>query len=344
MGMKMKRLGRTNLMVSENSFGGLPLQRLDEKDGARLLQRAYDNGINFFDTARAYTCSESHIGKGLHDVREKIYIATKSMSNTRSGVLADLETSLENLQTNYVDLLQLHCISDMPDLTDPESPYQALLEARVAGKTRFIGATSHRLPVAVEAAKSGLFDTVQYPLSYLSTPEELQLAKVCQENDVGLIAMKAMGGGLISSSKAAFAFFTQYDNIVPIWGMQKESELDEFLHYAEAGLTFTQDMQAMIDKDKKELGDNFCRGCGYCKATCPAKIEIQNVARMNLIIQRGPWQEFTTPYWIEEMRKIENCIHCGVCKSHCPYQLDTPALLQKSYEEYMAFCREKGIL
>lgn len=342
--MKMKQLGRTGLMVTENGFGALPIQRLDETDGPALLRKAYEKGINFFDTARAYTCSEGYIGKALSPVRDQVYIATKSWTDNRTSALADLETSLKNMKTDYVDIWQLHNIQTMPDLNDPESPHHALLQAKKEGKTRFIGITSHRRDVAIAAAKSGLYDTVQFPLSYLSTEEDCELIKVCKENNVGLIAMKAMSGGLAASSKAAFAFFTQYDNVVPIWGCQHEWELEEFLQYAEEGVAFTPEMQAIAEKDRRELGEKFCRGCGYCKAECPAGININDVARIAFIIQRGPWRDFTTPKWIEMVKQVENCVECGYCKSRCPYQLDTPALLKENYEYYMNFCKEKGLL
>lgn len=344
MPMKMKRLGRTNLLVTENSFGALPIQRASSVDGPRLIRTAYERGINFFDTARAYTCSEAYIGEGLSGVRENVYIATKSWSATRTAVLADLETSLANLQTDYVDILQLHNIQAMPNLDDPESAHHALIEARAAGKVRFIGITSHRVDVAIAAAKSGLYDTVQFPLSYLATPADLELIEVCKQHDVGLIAMKAMSGGLASSPRAAYAFISQFDNVVPIWGCQNEAELNDFLQFAAEGVTFSSEMQAIIDKDKQELGENFCRGCGYCKGECPAEIEINDVARISLILQRAPWQNFTSQTWIDMVRKVENCVECGYCRAHCPYQLDTPNLLKRNYEYFMSFCKEKGVL
>ncbi len=340
--MKMKRLGRTGLMVTENAFGALPIQRLTKADAAALLRRAYDEGINFYDTARAYTDSEEKIGLALSGVREDIVIATKSASRTRQGVLDDLETSLKNLKTGYVDILQLHNIPALPDADDPESAHQALLEARAAGKCRFIGITTHRLDVALAAARSGLYDTVQFPLSYLASDEDLSLIGLCREMDVGLIAMKALSGGLVSSGTAAFAFFAQYDNAVPIWGIQRESELEEFLDCARRGVALTPDLQAVIDKDRRELTGNFCRGCGYCQP-CPAGINIPQVARMMFLLRRAPWQEYATPEWQAEMEKAEDCISCGACQSRCPYGIDGSALTHENLLDYRAFMREKGV-
>ena len=319
--MKMKRLGRTNLMVTENSFGALPIQRLSSGEAAALLRRAYDAGINFFDTARAYTDSEEKIGLGLSDVRGSIVISTKSAGKTRQAVLSDLSVSLEKLKTGYVDIMQLHNIPALPDPADPESPYAALVQARREGKCRFIGITTHRIDVALAAAECGLYDTVQFPLSYLSSEQDLKLIEVCRQRDVGLIAMKALAGGLVSSGTAAFAFFAQFDNAVPIWGIQRQSELQEFL----------------------DAADGQIRGCGYCKP-CPASIDIPWVGRMSLLLRRAPWQEYATPEWQEKMRQVEQCISCGACKSRCPYGIDGSKLTRDNWEDYQSFMREKGIL
>lgn len=342
--MKQKILGRTGLSVSENSFGALPIQRISPREAGALLNYALDQGVNFIDTARAYTDSEEKIGLAVSSRRNEYVLATKTMGRTREAALRDLETSLSNLKTDHVDIWQLHCLPELPDVNDENSAYCALLEAKRTGKARFIGITTHRLGVALEAARCGLYDTVQFPLCYLASGDDLELIRVCKENNVGLIAMKGMSGGLISSPRAAYAFFTQYDNVVPIWGVQKQSELDDFLNAAKEGVTLTPDLTAVIEKDKEELKGGFCRGCGYCMATCPAGIPISTAARMRLMLGRAPWQEYTTPDWIEKMSTIDNCIHCNQCSAHCPYELNTPELLQENYAFFKQFCKEKGLI
>jgi len=341
--MKIKRLGRTELSVAENGFGALPIQRISRDDAAALLRRAYDSGINFYDTARFYTDSEEKIGYALGDVRKDILIATKSMGRDKRTALEHLETSLRNLKTDYVDIFQLHNIPTLPDVNNEESDHYALLEAKKSGKCRFIGITTHRLDVAVAAAKSGLYDTIQFPLSYLSTPDELALIDLCREQDLGVIAMKAMSGGLISSPEAAFAFLRGYDNLIPIWGVQKMRELEDFLAYAERETPLDERLLAAMERDRAELQGNFCRGCGYCQGGCPAGIEISNAARMILMLRRAPWQEYTTPAWREKMKKINDCIGCGACRRRCPYGLDCPTLLRENYADYEQFCREHGL-
>ncbi len=216
--MKRKQLGRTDLMVTENSFGALPIQRIDKQSAVELLHMAYDGGINFYDTARAYSDSEEKLGEAFHDRRDKIVISTKSMAKDKAGLLKDLDESLRMLRTDYVDIMQLHNIQSVPDPEDENGLYQGLLEAQRQGKCRFIGITSHRRAIAEEAAKSGLYDTIQFPVSHISPQEDIDLIALCKELNLGFIAMKALSGGLLTSAEAAYAFFQQFDNAVPIWG------------------------------------------------------------------------------------------------------------------------------
>ena len=331
------RLGRTNLTVGKNGFGALPVQRVSMEEAIRLLRKAYDHGVTYFDTARAYSDSEEKLGNALHDVREKIVISTKTASTTVEGFWKDLETSLHMLQTDYIDIYQFHNPSFCPKPGDGTGLYEAMLEAKAQGKIHYIGLTNHRLPVAEEAVRSGLYDTMQFPFSYLASDKDIALVKLCEEKDVGFICMKALSGGLITHSDAAYAFLRQFP-VAPIWGIQRESELDEFLSYQENPPALTAKLQAVIDRDRTELVGDFCRGCGYCMP-CPAGIEINNCARMSLMLRRSPTKDLLGPEGQAKMKKIEGCLHCNRCKAKCPYGLDTPALLQKNYEDYQAFLK-----
>ena len=331
------RLGRTNLTVGKNGFGALPVQRVSMEEAIRLLRKAYDHGVTYFDTARAYSDSEEKLGSALHDVREKIVISTKTASTTVEGFWKDLETSLHMLQTDYIDIYQFHNPSFCPKPGDGTGLYEAMLEAKAQGKIHYIGLTNHRLPVAEEAVRSGLYDTMQFPFSYLASDKDIALVKLCEEKDVGFICMKALSGGLITNSDAAYAFLRQFP-VAPIWGIQRESELDEFLSYQENPPALTAKLQAVIDRDRTELVGDFCRGCGYCMP-CPAGIEINNCARMSLMLRRSPTKDLLGPEGQAKMKKIEGCLHCNRCKAKCPYGLDTPALLQKNYEDYQAFLK-----
>ena len=227
--MKKIRLGRTGLMVTKPAFGVLPLQRVEMNEAVRILRKAYDHGINFYDTARAYSDSEEKIGKALSGVRKNIIIATKTQARKKETLEKHLETSLKTLKTDYIDIYQLHNPEKLPDQEDPESLYDAMLKAKEKGLIRFIGITNHRRPVALEAVQSSLFDTIQFPLSLLATEEDLQLVEACKKSDLGFIAMKALSGGLITNIPAAVAFLDQYENVAPIWGIQRETELDQFI-------------------------------------------------------------------------------------------------------------------
>ncbi len=326
-------LGKTGITSPKNAFGALPIQRVSEEYAARLLRKAYENGITFFDTARAYSDSEKKIGLALSDVREKIHISTKTMSSTAEGFWRDLETSLETLRTDYIDIYQFHNPAFCPRPGDGSGLYEAMLEAKSRGKIRHIGITNHRLNVAEEAVRSGLYETLQFPFCYLATEKDIELVKLCGEKNVGFIAMKALSGGLITKSDAAYAWLGQFDNVLPIWGVQRESELDEFLSYMDNPPAMTEELEAVIENDRKELIGSFCRGCGYCMP-CPAGIEINNCARMSQLIRRSPSAGWLTPEAQKKMLNIENCLNCGRCKTKCPYGLDTPELLKQNLADY----------
>lgn len=326
-------LGSTGITVEKNGFGALPIQRISDEAAVKLLRKAYDAGINFYDTARAYSDSEHKIGLALSDVRDKIFIATKSHSLTADKMKKDLETSLKELKTDYIDIYQFHNPPFCPKPGDESGLYDAALEAKKQGKIRHIAITNHRLAVAKEAIESGLYETMQFPFCYLTTEKELEIIQMCREHNMGFIGMKSLSGGLITNSKAAYAFASQYDNLVPIWGVQRESELDEFLSYIDNPPAYDDEIKAFIEKEKKELQGNFCRGCGYC-LPCPANIEIFNCARMSQMIRRAPSKNWLTPEYQQKMMQIKDCVNCGHCKEHCPYGLDTPTLLKKNLADY----------
>lgn len=334
--MKKIRLGKTELMVSASSFGCLPIQRISFEETKKLLRSAYEGGINFFDTANMYTDSEEKIGYALSDVRHDIIIATKSGAKDKKTLLEHVELSLRRMKTDYIDLLQLHNPAELPDPEDPDSLYGGLLELKKKGWIRHIGITNHRLKVAQEAVLSGKYETLQFPFSSLAAQPEIELAELTHEKDMGFIAMKGMSGGLITNAATTFSFIKQYPFVVPIWGIQRQSELDQFLEMEKNPPVYDDAMKALIQKDREMLAGDFCRGCGYC-LPCPAGIDIPTAARMSLLLRRARVDEYTTEAQKENMKKIENCIHCNSCKSRCPYGLDTPALLLENLKDYRQF-------
>lgn len=326
-------LGSTGICVPQNAFGALPIQRDSTEVAVALLRRAYEGGMRFFDTARAYSDSEEKVGIAFEGMREKVFIATKSMAKTPEQFREQLETSLRLLKTDYIDVYQFHCVDRCYAPGDGTGMYECMLEAKAEGKIRHIGITTHKLEVAFDCVNSGLYETMQYPFSYLAAPREIELVQLCKEKNVGFIAMKGLAGGLITNSKAAMAFMTQYDNVLPIWGVQRANELEEWLDYMEETPTFDGEIKAFIEEEQQALMGEFCRGCGYCMP-CPKGIQINNCARMSLMLRRAPSQNWLSEAMQAEMRKIEDCMECGACKKKCPYSLDTPTLLKKNYEDY----------
>ena len=331
--MQTVRLGKTEIVTNKNAFGALPIQRISEEAAVALLRKAYEKGITFFDTARLYTDSEHKVGLAFEGMREKLFIATKTGAQNAEGFWKDLETSLTELRTDYIDLYQFHNPAFCPKPGDESGLYDAALQAKAQGKIRHIGITNHRLTVAHEAIDSGLYETLQFPFCYLATDKDIELVEKCQAADMGFIAMKALSGGLITNSAAAYAYLSQFDNVLPIWGVQREEELSEFLSYIDNPPAMTAEMEALIKKDREELLGEFCRGCGYCMP-CPVGIEINSCARMSLMLRRAPAAGWLSERWQGEMKKIEDCLHCGQCAAKCPYGLDTPRLLQDNLKEY----------
>ncbi len=331
-------LGNTGISVNKNGFGALPIQRTEKKEAVYILQKAFYHGINYYDTARAYTDSEEKLGDAFRYTRDRIIISTKTQATDAEGFWEDLEDSLRKLQTDYIDIYQFHNPDFCPRPGDGTGLYEAALKAKEEGKIRHIGITNHRLPVAREAVESGLYETLQFPFSYLSSDEDLALVAKTRAAGMGFIAMKALAGGLINDSAAAYAYMSrsQFDHVAPIWGIQRESELDEFLSYQDCPPAIDSRIMDRIDKDRQELSGEFCRGCGYCMP-CPAGIEINTCARMSLLLRRSPSTGYLSPQWQEKMKLIESCLHCNQCMKKCPYGLNTPELLKRNYEDYKTF-------
>ena len=334
--MKNVTLGRTGITVPQNGFGALPIQRISQDDAVKLLRKAYEGGMRFFDTARAYTDSEVKVGAAFGDgfvKRDEIVIATKTGAKTPEEFWQHLETSLTNLKTDYIDIYQFHLMGQCWKPGDGTGMYECMLKAKEEGKIRHIGGTAHKLGIARELIESGLYETVQYPFSYLASDQEAELVKLANANNVGFICMKGLAGGLITNSKAAMAYVSQFDGAVPIWGIQRESELDEWLAFMDETPAYDAELQAFVESERKELMGEFCRGCGYCMP-CTVGIQINNCNRMSLMLRRAPSESWLGEYWQKEMERIEDCIGCGACLSKCPYELQIPTLLRKNLEDY----------
>ena len=330
--MRMLTLGTTGITTPQNAFGALPIQRVDMDTAVRLLRRAYEGGMTFFDTARAYTDSELKLGAAFDGMREKIFIASKSAAKTPDRLWEELRTTLTNLRTDYLDIYQPHCVDRCYRPGDGTGIYEALLEMKAQGLIRHIGITTHKIGIAEEIVESGLYETLQYPFSYLAADREIALVKRCAEKGMGFIAMKGLSGGLLNNPDACMAFMTQYD-VLPIWGVQRDCELEQWLSFFDREVTMTPELQAVIDRDRGELLGDFCRACGYC-APCTVGISIRDCARMSQMIRRAPSAAWLSDHWQAEMAKVDQCVECGVCMTRCPYSLPIPELLKKNLADY----------
>ncbi|MCR5302819.1 MAG: aldo/keto reductase [Lachnospiraceae bacterium] len=334
--MKNVTLGRTGITVVQNGFGALPIQRVSKEEAVRILRKAYDGGMRFFDTARAYSDSEEKLGEAFGDGyidRKDIIITTKTTAKTPDAFWSDLETSLKMLKSDYIDVYQFHLMGQCYRPGEENGMYECMLSAKQQGMIRHIGGTAHKLGVAKDIASSGLYETLQYPFSYLADDSEIELIRMCLENNVGVICMKALAGGLITDSRAAMAFMGQFDGLIPIWGIQKESELDEWLSYMDDTPVMDEQIRQFIRSEQEELKGEFCRGCGYCMP-CTMGIEINQCNRMSLMIRRAPTDVWLGEHWQAEMEKIDTCINCGACLPKCPYGLNIPELLKKNLDDY----------
>ena len=322
------------MRISRTGFGALPIQRIPEAESTRILRAAFDGGINFFDTARVYSDSESKVCAALLGVRNQVIIASKSVARDAETYKRQLDESLRTLGTDYIDIYQFHNTPFVPRPGGDDGLYDAALEAKAAGKIRAIGISQHSLSGAQEVAESGLFATLQYPFNHLATDEEVMLLRRCEQKGVGFIAMKALSGGLVTDARLPFAYLQQFGGAVPIWGIQRMSELQQILALSDNPPEMTGEIAALIESDRRELQGAFCRSCGYC-LPCPVGIPIQNANRMKQLMTRSPIAPYLSETWQADMEKIERCTRCGLCEKRCPYGL-------KPYEtlpEQLAFYR-----
>lgn len=341
--MRNVTLGSTGIVTPQNGFGALPIQRVDDSTAVHLLQKAYENGFVFFDTARAYSDSEHKVGLALSSVRDKITLATKTGAKDTESFWKDLNTSLKLLKTDCIDIYQFHCVDRCYRPDDGTGMYEAMLEAKRQGMIRHIGITAHKIGIAEEISESGLYEILQFPFSYLATDRDMNLVKKCYEKNIGFIGMKGLSGGLLTNSAACMAFISMFPGVVPIWGIQRESELDEWIGYFKNTPELDSYYKSIIETDRKELLGDFCRGCGYCMP-CTSEIIINQCARMSQMIRRSPSDQWLSDFWQKEMNRIDDCVECGICKTRCPYSLDIPALLKKNLEDYKKILDNKEIL
>lgn len=332
--MKEKILGRTGLRVKTLGFGGIPIQRISEEDAISIVRRCFELGMNYYDTARGYSNSEERIGIALEDVREKVYLATKSHQRTAEGINKEFSTSIKNLRTHYVDVYQLHNIGNEEQWKQVQADggaLEAVYELKEQEKINHISVTSHSPDLVVEMIKTGHFSTVMIPYNYLTPKPADELLPLCQKLDVGTIIMKPFGGGAFSNANTALKYvYNNPDTDIVIPGVCSIAEVDENWNVWQGDLSISKEEYELIEKDKKILGDQFCRSCNYCQP-CPQEIPISTILRTETqVLRRMGWSAGRVKMVKAAKEKLDTCIHCGLCESRCPYNLPIQELLPKA--------------
>ena len=339
--MQKIRFGRTELMVSRIAFGGIPIERRSMDDTVRLLHRAFDLGINFIDTANGYTDSEEKIGQAIKGLpRDNFIIATKSFARDKKTFNEHLDLSLKRLGTDYIDVYQHHSISSSEcyDAIMAEGgAYEGMLEARQAGKIRFPAFTSHDIPTALNIMRDGKYYSVQLSLNFVDDEAATEAVPLAKEMDMGFIAMKPIGGGLIPDAKLALKYLLQFDNVIPDPGIEKIEEIEELVGVVNSGEVFRESDIEAVEKVKTELGSRWCHKCDYCKP-CPQGIPISGVLSVESFIRRLPYQR-ALGITEKNMLAAKNCNACGQCSSKCPYKLDIPELIKEKLDIWHKFLR-----
>jgi predicted aldo/keto reductase-like oxidoreductase len=329
--MERIRFGKTGLMVSRVAFGGIPIMRLSKPEAVKVVREVLDMDINFIDTAHGYNDSEEKIGEAIQGIpRDKLVIASKSPAGDKKTFLEHLELSLKRLGTDYVDIYQHHHVSSKEKhsaVFGPSGAYEGLQEALKAGKVRFPGFSSHTIPIALDIMKSGNFATVQLPINYIDTAAE-EAIPLAKKLDMGFIAMKPMGGGLLDNAELSFKYLLQFDNLVPDPGIERIEEMRQIVGIVNAKKTLNDGDKKEIEALRKEFGPEWCHRCDYCQP-CPQKIGISSVLTVKSLMKRMP---FERAYKMANgnIERAKTCVECGVCKTRCPYSLNIPELLKKS--------------
>ena len=335
MDMEYRILGKTGLKVSRMGFGGIPIQRIDAAGTKALMHQLKDAGINYIDTARGYTVSESYLGEALEGIREHFVLATKSMSRTKAAMAADIETSLTNLRTGYIDLYQIHnpSTAQLEQVCGPDGALQALLEAKEAGKIGHIGVTAHSLEVFRMALDLEWVETIMFPYNIVETQGE-KLMRKCAEKNIGFIAMKPLAGGAIEDATLAMRFlFANPDMTVAIPGMADPKELVQNIAAAEDTAPLTAGEKTRILEIRNQLGTQFCRRCNYC-APCREGIAIPSVFLFEGYLSRYGLAEWAKGRYAAMPVKASACIGCGACEARCPYGLPIRQMLKAAAEKF----------
>lgn len=335
--MEYTMLGSTGLRISRMGFGGIPIQKTDAQVTRALMEELVAHGVNYIDTARGYTVSEAYLGEALVGLRDNFVLATKSMARTKEAMARDIETSLQNLRTDHIDLYQVHnpSLSELEQVVAPGGALEALLEAKAAGKIRHIGVTAHMAAVFERALTLPWVETVMFPYNIVETQGEA-LMKRAHEQGVGFICMKPLAGGALEDATLAMRFIAQNPDVsVVIPGMCDVREVRQNIDAFENTAPLTQDELAQIETIREELGTQFCRRCNYCQP-CTAGISMSGIFVLEGYLNRYGLGDWARQRYAAMAKKAGDCVGCGVCETRCPYQLPIRDMLKRCKAEFGA--------
>lgn len=340
--MRKVRFGKTGLMVSEIAFGGIPIQRVSTEEAVAVVRRAIELGVNFIDTANGYTTSEERIGLAIKDIpRDNLVLASKSMARDKKTILEHIDLSLKRLGVDYIDIYQLHNVSfeeEYKAVFAEGGAFEGLMDAVQAGKVRFPGVTNHSFTIGLRMMRTGKFATVQLPFNFVDDEALKEAIPLAKELDMGFIAMKPFGGGLLDNARLTLRHLMQYESIVPDPGIERVSEIEEIVRIVEARETLTPQDLEEIARMRKELGETWCHRCNYCQP-CPRKIDISSVLNVGSFMKRLTFQgAFAMAN--EKIKAARTCTECRVCVSRCPYKLDIPTLMKPKLVLWENFLKE----
>jgi predicted aldo/keto reductase-like oxidoreductase len=326
-----RKLGSTKLLVNPIGFGGIPIQRLSIADSDKIIEKAIQSGINFFDSSRIYTDSEEKLGRILNQHRSKVIIATKSFARNRDLILRDIEVSLKKLKTDFIDLYQCHNVSSediLKKCLDNNGAVEGLIRAKELGMIKSIGITGHKPWILKLAIERFDFDTIQIPVNYIETSALSELIPLANKKNIGVIAMKPVAGGALKQVALNLRFILTNGVDLAIPGMDEPHQVTDNLSVLQNLEPLNEAEVKLLEEEKERLGESFCRRCEYCMP-CPEGLNISFLHLLgsyyfNYDLKEWAWER------LQALQKTySSCIKCGQCIQKCPYELNTPELFEK---------------